>query len=214
MDRIALLCEKDRIMLTEFSKRSLDRMTGRSLSAARLPFVGAYLDANVKKEVEKDRLIIEHAGESFAAGRELDVDAVFEETKKVDRLFVKHLAIPSLSITVRYEDIADVRKKRIVRLFGAVHGILAQWKDGLPFGDAVRAAYPEKAFEVVLCEILHLYNQETRLLSRSIRLFPPFNTAVDFVADTLFDIMETVSKDMVAEYSSKIFGGNLTHVQA
>ncbi len=214
MDRIALLCEKDSIMLTEFSRRSLDRMTGRSLRGAHLPFVGAYLDANVKKEVEKDRLIIEHAGASFSTGRELDVDAVFEETKGVDKLFVRNLAIPALSITVRYSDIAEVRKKRIAALSGAVRGILAHWKDDLPLDDALRAAYPEQAFGETLREILHLYNQETRLLSRSIRLFPPFNGAVEFVADTLFETMEKVSVDLVAEYSNKIFGGKLTHVQA
>lgn len=217
MDRTTLLCGKDRIMLTEFSKRSLERIAGRSLRVAPLPFIETYLDANVRKEVEKDRLIIGHAGKVFAAGKgagDLDVDAVFEQTKEVDSLFVRNVMIPALFITVRYEDIEDTRKKRIRHLGGMAHGILSRWKDGASFEDTLRAAYSEKTFEKAIREILHLYNRETRQLSRSIRLLPPFNSAVDIVADTLFDIMEAVSKDMAAEYSNKIFGGKPAHVQA
>jgi hypothetical protein len=215
LDKASVLCEKDGIMLREFSGRVVKRVSGRPLRAIRLPFIGAYLDANIMKEVEKDRLIICRAADALKAGKgpgDLDLDALFEETKSVDRTFVKNLRIPSLSVRVRYEDFAGIRKDRIRLLAGAVHDILRGWDDESPFEERLRAVYAEEEFKRAVTGILHLYNCETRMLSRSIRFFPPFHLAMTAFADALFDAMEAVSRDLADEYAKLIYQGVPVHV--
>ena len=114
MDNVGILCDKDNDFLHDYSRRCIERLTGHSLLPVPFSFLSTYLEANIKKETDKDRLIIEHAAEALAAGKEpgdVDIDEIFEKTKTVDKVFVRRLLIPSFSIQVRYEDIADIRKK-------------------------------------------------------------------------------------------------------
>lgn len=213
MDKVGVLCDKDKALLEEFSKRVLQHIGGLTLFA-HLPFITDYLEANVRKEAEKDRVVITRAAAAFpsCAGDEaLIVDSLFEETKTVDAAFVKTLLIPSLVITVCYEDIADIRKKRIQLLLKAVYGLLAQWEDAASFEECVRKTYSKQGLKEELGEMLHLYNLEIRNLNNSIRFLPPFKGAVNFFADALFDAMQTASTDLVRDCGKKIFGGNGPH---
>jgi len=161
------------------------------------------------KEVDKDRIIINAAAALFRSGGQVDtlaVDAVFEDTKAVDKAFVRKLLVPSLSVTVRYEDFADIRKGRIRCLSRAVHGLLAAWDEAASFEDAVRKAYTAQQFKDVLTEILHLYNLETKMVGKSTKFFHPFNTALNLFSDTLFDSMEETSVVLVGEYARTLFG--------
>ena len=209
MNKAEKLCDRDRELLTAFSKRALAHLTGRPLNALPLPFVTEYMSANVMKEVEKDRIIIEHAVAAFKANtrfEELAVDDIFELTKTVDRTFVKGLMIPALVIKVRYEDIADIRKKRIRCLSRAVFKVMEHWVDSISFEARIHQAYSEQEFKATLAEILHLYNQETRALSNSIKFLNPFNTAISFFAGPLFDAMEAAANEVTADCTTKIFG--------
>ena len=209
MDKVTVLCDKDRAMMYDYSRRSLDRIDRHSSRLISLPFFSAYLDANVKKEVEKDRLIIEEAAEAYKAGRpacDLDLEDIFEKTKQVDRAFLGNLLIPSFSFSLRYSDFADIRIQRIWLISRTVYNLLGHWRDTSSFADAVRNAYTGKKFKEILAEILHLYNQETRMLSKSIRLFSPFNKAVSTYVETLYQAMEETSETVADIYTKKIFG--------
>ena len=209
MDKIGILCEKDRVMMEEFSSRSLDRIRGNSLVLASLPFFSSYFAANVKKEVDKDRLIIEEAGQAFEAGKpvcDLDLEEIFEKTKTVDKQFIKSLRIPSISLSVRYGDIADIRIQRIWRISRAVYELLREWPDTGSFADIVRKVYTGKEFKAIIMDILRLYNQETRMLSHSIRLIPPFNSAMSSLSETLFQSMDSVTESMADTYTTQLFG--------
>jgi hypothetical protein len=216
MDKAEILCEKDEALLRKFSRHVVRRVTSRAVPF-RLPFLGDYIDANVMKEVEKDRIVIRRASEVFHAGRavsEMDREALFEETKAVDRTFVQHLRIPVFSLTVLYEDFADIRKKRIRLLADEVHAVLRGWKDGATIEETLRADCPPDRFKESLTEILHLYNLETRMLSRSVRFLPPFHGVMAKFADVLFHTMEAESHDLVDDYADEIYGGAHAHVQA
>jgi hypothetical protein len=213
MDKVGMLCDKDRALLDEFSRRVLQRIGGLTLFA-HLPFITDYLEANDRKEAEKDRIIIAHAAAAFpscAYAEALVVDTLFEETKTVDAAFVKTLFIPSIAITVLYEDIADIRKKRIRLLLEAVYGLLAQWGDAASFEECVRKTYSEPQFKEDLSEMLHLYSLEIRSLNNSIRVLPPLKGAVNFFADALFDAMQAASTGLVRDCGKKIFGGDAPH---
>jgi hypothetical protein len=216
VDKVGILCEKDRVMMEEFSSRSLDRIRGNSLLLASLPFFSSYCAANVKKEVDKDRLIIEEAAQAFQAGKpvcDLDLEEIFEKTKAVDKQFIQSLRIPSFSLAVRYGDIADIRIQRIWRISRAVYELLREWPDTGSFADIVRKVYSGKEFKEIIMDILRLYNQETRMLSHSIRLIPPFNSAMSSVTETLFQAMESVTEDVADTYTTQLFGDNTLYAE-
>jgi len=209
VDKVGVLCEKDRAMLAEFSRQSLDRASGHARVLLSLPFFSAYYDANVRKEVDKDRLIIEEAARAFEAGRpvcDLDLEDIFEKTKTVDKAFVDNLLIPSLSLIVQYGDIADIRIQRIRRIARAVYDLLEKWPDTAAFDDVVRSVYRENDFKELIRDILRLYNQETMMLSHSIKLLPPLNRAMSSFSETLFQAMEETATVMADACAHKLFG--------
>jgi hypothetical protein len=209
MDRVGVLCGKDRAMLYEFSRRSLDRLGGRAFHVDSLPFFSVYYEANVKKEAEKDRLIIEEAARSFESGSpacELDLEDLFEKTKAVDRAFLSGLPLPSFSLTVRYGDIADIRIRRIWLLSQTVYGLLEKWRDSASFADAARSAYSESEFRNIVMDILRLYSQETRMLSRSVKLPPPLGGIMTSLSELLFQAMEEVAEDIAGAYVDELYG--------
>ncbi|HWR72659.1 MAG TPA: hypothetical protein VN604_05790 [Nitrospirota bacterium] len=209
MDKVAILCSRDSMIMHDFSELSLERLKDRSFFCMPLPFLRTYMKANVGKEIDKDRLIIEYAAARFREGRtccDHDIGEMFEMTKQVDKAFLRKVNVPSLTITIRYEDIASIRKSRIDSLSRCVHDLLAHWKDDLPVESAVRAAYRKQDFQDMITEILHLYNQETRQLSNSIRAFGPFQMAVETFAGALYRAMEQAAEDLTAAYTRAIYG--------
>ena len=124
----------------------------------------------------------------------------------MDRQFIQSLRVPSFSLSLRYGDIADIRIQRIWRISRSVYDLLKKWPDTGSFADIARQVYTAKEFKDILMDILRLYNQETRMLSRSIRLLPPFNSAMSSVAETLFQAMESVTEGMADTYTTHLFG--------
>ncbi len=206
MDKVAVLCAKDSDMMNEFSRRSFSRITNRSLLPA---FFSVYQDANVKKEIDKDRLIIEEAAHFFETCKpvcDLDLEAIFEKTKTIDKAFLDNLLLPSLVLSVRYSDFADIRIQRIWVLSRTVYTILTNWQHAATFSDAVRNSYTGIKFKKIIAEILHLYSEETRMLSSSIRLFGTVSKSVSAYTDALYKVMEDVTDDIAELYTNKIFG--------
>ena len=198
-----------------FSQQSVSRASSHSLLLTALPFFSAYLDANVKKEVDKDRLIIEIAAGEYRAGTplgEVNLEDIFEKTKQIDKAFLKKIFIPSLSFSLRYSDFADIRIQRIWLISNTVFTLLENWPDTASFADAVKNAYTDTKFKERLIDILHLYNEETRMLSKSLRLFGPLNKAVVSAAETLYRAMEEITEGIAALTTKKIYGDQIVHV--
>ena len=152
---------------------------------------------------------MEHAAAGFGRGMDraaVGVDELFELTKGIDDEFIKKLSTPLFSIEVRYEDFAEIRKKRIVSFIGMVFDVMGKWQDVLSFADNVKNTYAEKNYREVLREVLHLYNIETRMLSHSFTFFGPAGRVKDLFAEKLFVTMEKTAEDIVAEYTRKVYG--------
>jgi len=206
MDKIEILRTKDRDLLHDFSRRSIERITGHSLPS--LPFVSTYLEANIQKEADKDGLIITHTAAIFAAGKRtssFDIEEMFAQTKTVDQAFVKKLSLPSIAIHLHYDDIAPIRKERIAFLAKIVEDILEHWGTAQDFSGAVKNAYDGATFRGSIVKLLHLYNEETRMLSSSIKFLHPFNKAMDLFIDTLFETMEEVKETIADSCTHSIF---------
>lgn len=208
MKKVDVLCNNDSELMSEFSRLCLKRLDSYLPLKLFLSLFQSFYDENVRKELKKNRLIILHATQAFDSGRsrgEIDVTELFELTKTVDHEFVKKVSNPFFSLTIKYDDFADVRKKRISASVNMVFELLDNWQDDLPYAGNVRSTYEEGAYRGVLGEMLHLYNLETRMLSSSITLHGPAARAKDIFAEKLFTIMEKTAKDIASVYTLKVY---------
>jgi hypothetical protein len=214
MDTTEILCERNQSLLLEFSKRTVDRILSRPWILVPRAVIRAYMDANVRKESEKDRLIIEKTALAVISGidpDDVDIDALFEETKIVDRKFMHSLIAQPFSLRVSFDSIAHVRKQRIRLLTNSVHSLLQGWNDSTSLEQRVKQSFPEQEFRQRLTEDLHLYNLETRIVSKSLRFPSLLNPAVRRLSEALFEIMEDISRLMVSE-CAQIYYGEVHHV--
>jgi hypothetical protein len=205
MNKVDALCGMDRAMMYEFSRQSVERLRNGLRFRLIMPLFSDLMDANVDKEVEKDVLIIKSAARAFGSGvdgESMNIAELFRETTEVDRRFMeKLLRLPPVSIC--YECIEDIRKKRIQLLVSTVYEILSQWLDSIPFRAAVKRAYSQQDFEALLNKMLHLYTLETRELSNSLNL----PLARELFTNTVFNTMEIVADSVAAAFGRKVFEG-------
>ena len=208
MSNIEVLCDTDREMMLEFSRLCVSRLNNfLPLKLFLSPFQN-FFDANVHKEIEKDCLIIEHAAAHFERGSnrdDVDVNGIFERTIKVDDEFVDKLSNPFFSVVIRYDDFAEIRKKRIAAFVNMVFDLLRNWQDGVPFPQIVRTTFAEDIYRNVLREVLHLYNVETRMLSNSFTFHGPASKVKDLFAERLFTTMEKTAGEIALEYSRRVY---------
>jgi hypothetical protein len=173
-----------------------------------------FLEENVLKEIEKDELIIKETATVFDDGNDVvkvDVDDIFEKTKDIDKEFVNKVSILPLLIDIRYDDIKDIRKKRIQIMSQTVFDLLSHWEDSTPFVSIIRGAYTEEHFKEIIGELLHLYSLETRTLSNSVNLLPPVNIARKFFTTTIFNTMEEITEGLAFDFTKKVFGNIHPH---
>ena len=207
-NRVDMLCDADKEMMLDFSRLCVARLGNYLPLKLFISVFRHFLDANVLKEIDKDRLIIEHAAAAFEGGKgrgAVDVDGLFEMTKKVDHEFINRFSNAFFSIRVRYADLAEIRKKRILAFVGMVFDLLANWHDGLPFAEVVKRTSSEERYTQTLREILHLYNLETKILSNSITFHGPAAKLKDLFAEKLFVTMESTAGEIAVEYARRAF---------
>jgi len=207
MNELDVLDGKNREMVHEFSSRCIGRIEGHvPLKALLAPF-HRFLEANVEKEADKDRLIIECAVAAHYDGTDLKAvsrEELFEKTKHVDAAFLKKVSFPLLP-DVRYQDVADIRNKRIDVLFGTVCDLMKNWKAHHSFSETVRKTYSPERFRRIIIDILQLYRLETMMVAASIKLPFPARKVKDRIEPKLYAIMELVAEDIAGEYTEKIF---------
>jgi len=193
----------------EFSRLCVSRLNNYLHLKLFLSLFQRFLDANVLKEISKDRLIITHAAAGFEAGKEkadVEIDALFEMTKKIDAEFLEKLSNPFFSMEVRYDDFAEIRKKRIVSLVNMVFDLLCNWQDTLSLADVVKKTFEEDGYRNLLVEVLHLYNIETKMLSNSVIFHGPPMTMKGLLSEKLFQTMEQAAGVISDVYTRKIYG--------
>ena len=136
---------------------------------------------------------------------DLDVNDIFEMTIKVDAEFVNRLSNPFFSVVIRYDDFAEIRKKRIAAFINMVFDLLVNWQDEVPFPYIVKNTFTEENYRKFLSEVLHLYNVETRMLSNSFTFHGPAGKAKDLFAERLFTTMEKTAGEIVFEYTRRVY---------
>jgi hypothetical protein len=183
----------NRVMMEAFSQRTVEGLKTYTLFRLALPPFQSFLDINVGKEVEKDRMVIVRAARLQKSGTTPGPDHVatlLKEAREIDQNFVRKAALFPIDIQIQYQDIEHYRQQRIELLLQASYRILAQWQDVSSFRAAVHELYNEAQFRDLLHNILRLYAMETRMLSRSVRIPHLLTPARNAVTQTIANVME------------------------
>ena len=208
MDKVRVLCAMSGAMMQEFSTRTAARLGDYTLFRLLLPAFRAFLDINVRKEIEKDRLVILRAAAARRAGgapQEADIQRLLQQAREIDRRFLQQAAVFPVSIHIEYRDIEEFRRRRIERLLELSGRVLAQWETTPRFRAAVAGLYAPDEFRAVLHEILELYSAETKMLSRSVHIPQIFNFARDSLSETVHTVMIGVAKGLAGELTRKVY---------
>lgn len=208
MNSVQVLAAWNRKILEIYSRRTVTALRAVLPLRLALPRIESFLADNVAKEVAKDAQVIGRVGELLAAGLPPDEAAARESLaagKLIDRAFLARVADFPIGIVIRYEEIDPLRLRRIARMQAAAALILARQtrSDGLRM--ALRASYPQPEFERLLLELMRLYAQETRALSRSLRLPSLLVPLRERVAQSLYGVMDEVAAGLARDAAGLVF---------
>jgi hypothetical protein len=198
-------------MLQAFSQRTVEGLKKHTLFRLALPPFQSFLDINVSKEVEKDRVVIVRASElQQSATRPVPdhVAALLLEARKIDQSFLRKATVFPVDIKIQYQDIERYRQQRIDLLLQASYRILSQWQGVSSFRTTVYALYSELQFQDLLHSLLGLYATETRMLSRSVRLPGLLSLARDSVTQTITNVMQQEAKTLASALAHTLYQRN------
>jgi hypothetical protein len=198
----------DAAMMREFSARTIRRLEDHSLFRLLLPVFRSFLEINVHKEIDKDRLAILHAATVQRAGGTpgpADVETLLQQAREIDQRFLRDAAVFPVNIRIEYRDIESFRRRRVEMLLAASHALFARWEVTPRFREAVALLYSRGEFEALLREVMQLYGAETRALSRSVRIPSIFNLARDSISDTVNSVMTGVAADLAGELTRQVY---------
>ncbi len=195
-------------MMEAFSRRTVEGLKSYTLFRLALPPFQSFLNINVGKEVEKDRLVILQAADLHRSGTEPDPDhvaALLQQAREIDQTFVRKAAMFPIDIRIRYRDIEHYRQQRIELLLQTSYRILTQWQGVSSFRAAVNKLYDEVQFRELLHDILGLYALETRMLSRSVRIPHLLSLARDAVTQIITNIMEQEAEALAKSLAHTVY---------
>lgn len=208
MKRAHSLARLNGRILNVFSQRTTTALRAALPLRLALPHLEPVLALNVIKEVRKDTLVILRA-------RELSVESaltwsevlppLLQATKEIDRLFLARVGKFPVEIVIRYEEIAPIRAQRMKLLFEAAQKIHTTRDIRYPMRGALQATFSRDEFAQLLYELFRLYAEETRSLSRSVRLPGPLALLRELIAQELLNVMLSVARPLALEIAAAAF---------
>jgi len=205
-------------ILHVFSQRTTTALRAALPLRLALPHLEPVLALNITKEVRKDMLVILRARELAAEGP-ADWNAVLphllQATKEIDRMFLARVGTFPVGIVIRYEEIAPIRARRMKLLYDAALKILAAENSKHRLRGAMHATFSRDEFGQLLYQLFQLYAEETRSLSRSVRLPRLLVPLRELIAQELFNVMLRVARPLALEIAAAAYRPALAgHVAA
>ncbi len=208
MEACQALCELDRSLMREFSDRTVCALERHRSIRLVMPIFLKIMAANVDKELDKDRMIIEVGSASCAEGAtitEVDSTALFERTQSVDRAFIQKLTGLPVNLDLHYAQIKPIRIRRIEHLLSFVCQVCSDWQPNGGLMSTVQAIYSRAELHEVLTQLLRLYSLETRFVCESARLRGPARMAGQVVTDRVVKAMHSVLNDAAREIGNRLY---------
>jgi len=197
-------------ILATYSRRTTTALRAALPLRLALPHLEPVLELNVEKEVEKDRLVIlrarEHAADTAPDWNEL-LPQLLQATKEIDRLFLARVGRFPVEIVVRYDEIMPIRARRMKLLHEAALRILHAHGAEHRLRSAMHASFSRDEFAQLLYELFRLYAEETRSLSRSVRLPGPLVPLRELIAHELLKVMLGVARPLALEIATTTYRG-------
>ncbi len=214
MNPVHALAVWNRQILETYSRRTTATLKNSLPLRVVLPRLEPFLALNVAKEVQKDNLLIQRVGEACEAGAPPGFETreqLLKDTKEIDRAFLARVADFPIGIIIPYDEIEPVRLRRIERLLTASYRILDVWREDHKTRKAntaraaLQACYPRADFERLLFDLLRLYAEETRALSRSLRLPALLAPLRDSFAQSLYGVMQEVAMRLAIDLTRTVY---------
>lgn len=208
MKRARSLARLNGRILHAFSQRTTTALRAALPLRLALPHLEPVLAMNVAKEIRKDTLVILRANEpaaEVAADWNEILPQLLQATKEIDRGFLISVGRFPVEIVIRYEEIAPIRARRIKLLHDAARKILTARDADRRLRDAMRATFSRDEFAQLLHELFRLYAEETRSLSRSVRLPGPLVPLRELIAQELLNVMLRVARPLATEIAKNAF---------
>ena len=208
MQRARSLARLNGRILNIYSQRTTTALRAALPLRLALPHLEPVLVLNVAKEVKKDTLVIlrahELAAENPAAWSEV-LPQLLHATKEIDRMFLARVGSFPVEIVIRYEEIAPIRARRMKLLYDAALKVLAARQGDLRLRGAMHASFSREEFAQLLSELFRLYAEETRSLSRSVRLPRMLVPLRELIAQELLNVMIRVARPLAVEIAATTF---------
>jgi len=208
MQRARSLARLNGRILNIYSQRTTTALRAALPLRVALPHLEPVLVLNVAKEVKKDTLVILRAHELAADSPSAWGDVLpqlLHATKEIDRMFLARVGSFPVEIVIRYEEIAPIRARRMKLLYEAALKVLAARNGNLRLRGAMHASFSRDEFAQLLDELFRLYAEETRSLSRSVRLPRLLVPLREFIAQELLNVMIRVARPLAAEIAATTF---------
>lgn len=205
MKRAKALARLNGRMLHTYSRRTTAALRAALPLRLALPHLEPVLALNVGKEVAKDTLVIlraSEAGNVDALEREAILAQLMVATKEIDRQFLARVGNFPIEIVVRYDEIVPIRARRIKLLHDAALKVFAAGDGKLRFRGALQASYSRDEFAQLLYELFRLHAEETRSLSRSVRLPRPLVPLRELIAQELLNVMLRAAWSLAKEIAA------------
>lgn len=202
MNRAHQLARLNGRILRLYSQRTLGALRAALPMRVALPHLEPVLMLNVGKEVEKDTAVILDAGLATApeSSHEQRLARLLQVTKDIDRRFLDNVGSFPVEIVVRYDEIVPFRTRRI-RLLHETASRILQHEHAL-LRDVLRSTFAKDDFARLLHELLRLYAEEVRSLSRSVRLPAPLVPLREMIARELLDVMLRIAWPLAQEITA------------
>lgn len=209
MQRARSLARLNGRILNIYSRRTTTALRAALPLRLALPHLEPVLVLNVAKEVRKDTLVIlrahELAAESPTTAWSEVLPQLMHATKEIDSMFLAHVGSFPVEIVIRYEEIAPIRARRMKLLYDAALKVLAARQGDLRLRAAMHASFSRDEFAQLLSELFRLYAEETRSLSRSVRLPRMLVPLRELIAQELLNVMIRVARPLAAEIAATTF---------
>jgi hypothetical protein len=195
-------------ILKAYSRRTTAALRAALPLRLALPHLEPALALNVGKEVKKDRLVILRARELMKTGpRDWSevLPQLLQATKEIDREFLSRVGAFPVDIVIRYEEIAPIRTRRIKLLYDAALKILAARDRDLRLRGAMQAIFSREEFAQLLDQLFRLYAEETRYISRSVRLPALLVPLRELIAQELLAVMNRVARPLALDIAATVF---------
>lgn len=195
-------------ILNAYSRRTTTALRAALPLRLALPHLEPVLALNVDKEIRKDTLVILRARE-LTKVVPLDWNEILPQllqaTKDIDRMFLARVGRFPVEIVIRYEEIAPIRARRMKLLHEAALRILHARSNGLGLRSALHASFSRDEFVQLLHDLFRLYAEETRSLSRSVRLPGPLVPLRELIAQELLNVMLGVARPLALEIATATY---------